>query len=247
MEDLELVIDEEFAESHIDYDDFVYCDGGRSKYFKASYVGDCVTRAIANSTGKDYLEVYNALNELAKKERTGKRKRKVSNSRNGVFTNTAKKYIEGVLGWIWVPCMTIGSGCQVHVSKEDLPSKGTFILNLSRHFSCWKDGKLVDTYDCSRNGSRCVYGYWRAPSKEEQEIFEETKKQVEDFKAFQQKQKEELKIKVDAIKKAHKPTISKLEKKIKELQHQLTLEKNRETREIERVKESMKDSYALSK
>ena len=227
--------------------EFVYNDGGRSNYFKGSNVGDCVTRAISNASGVDYLEVYNALNKLSKNERTGCRKRKVSNSRSGVFTNTAKKYIEGVLGWIWVPCMTIGSGCQVHLCEKELPSKGTYILNLSRHFSCWKDGKLVDTYDCSRNGSRCVYGYWRAPSKEERQMFEETKKQVEDFKVFQQKQKEELKVKVDAIKKAHKPTISKLEKKIKELQHQLTLEKNRENREIERVKESMKDSYALSR
>ena len=33
---------------------FIYDDGGRSKYFKAKGVSDCVTRAICNATGKDY-------------------------------------------------------------------------------------------------------------------------------------------------------------------------------------------------
>ena len=46
--------------------EFVYSDGGRSKYFKANNVGDCVTRAICNATGKDYKEVYDALNDMAK-------------------------------------------------------------------------------------------------------------------------------------------------------------------------------------
>ena len=27
-----------------------------------------------------------------------------------------------------------------------------------------KDGVLYDTYDCSRNGTRCVYGYWNKPN-----------------------------------------------------------------------------------
>lgn len=36
--------------------DFVYNDGGRSRYFKAKSVGDCVTRAIAIATRTDYKE-----------------------------------------------------------------------------------------------------------------------------------------------------------------------------------------------
>ena len=48
---------------------FVYSDGGRSKYFKAEGVGDCCARAIANATGLDYKEVYDSLNELAKQEK----------------------------------------------------------------------------------------------------------------------------------------------------------------------------------
>lgn len=155
---------------------FVYDDGGRSKYFKAEKVGDCVTRAIAIATQKDYKEVYDALNELAKKERTGRRKTKISNSRNGVYTKTAKKYIEEVLGWKWTPCMTIGSGCKVHLREDELPM-GTLILNLSKHFTCVKNGTLHDTFDCSRNGSRCVYGYWSKPQ-EQTEISNRVKRNV---------------------------------------------------------------------
>ena len=138
---------------------FVYADGGRSKYFKAKRVGDCVVRAICNATGKDYKEVYNAINELSKSERKGKRKRGISNARTGVYKTTWKKYIEGVLGWKWHATMKIGSGCQVHLNANELPS-GALIVNLSKHHTCVINGVLYDTYDCSREENRCVYGYW---------------------------------------------------------------------------------------
>jgi hypothetical protein len=140
---------------------FVYCDGGRSKYFKAERVGDCCARAIASATGIDYKEVYDSLNKLAKEERTSKRKKSISNARSGVYKSTADKYLKS-LGWKWHACMTIGSGCQVHVDENELPS-GNLVLNLSRHFTCVKNGVLYDTYDCSRDGTRCVYGYWYKP------------------------------------------------------------------------------------
>lgn len=137
---------------------FVYSTGGREKYFKGQNVGDCVTRAICNATGKDYLEVYNALNDLGKKERTGKHKKGKSNARNGVYKTTFKKYIKS-LGWEWVPTMLIGEGCKVHLNDCELP-KGTLIVSVSRHLTCVKDGVLYDTYDCTRDGTRCVYGYF---------------------------------------------------------------------------------------
>lgn len=102
--------------------EFVRATGGRELYFKKPDVRDCVTRAICNATGMDYLEVYNSINEVAKKERTARRAK--SSARNGVRPDTVKKYIEGILGWVWVPCMGIGTGCQVHVHKSELPEKG---------------------------------------------------------------------------------------------------------------------------
>ena len=140
--------------------EFIYSDGGRSKYFKAKDVGDCVVRAICNASGKDYKEVYDALNNLSRGERIGKRKRKISSSRNGVYKQVYRKYIEGVLGWEWVSCSGIGKGISVHLNENEMPSKGTYIVRVSRHLTCVKDGVLVDTYDCSRFGERGVYGYW---------------------------------------------------------------------------------------
>ena len=141
---------------------FVYSDGGRSKYFKAKHVGDCCVRAICNATGMDYKEVYDGINRLAKAERTGTRKKSVSNSRKGVYAKTAGKDLAS-LGWVWRPTMSRGSGCQVHVRTDELPS-GNLVLRLSRHFTCVKDGVLYDTYDCSEDGIRCVYGYWYNPN-----------------------------------------------------------------------------------
>lgn len=139
--------------------EFVYDDGGRSRYFKADNVGDCVTRAICNATGLDYKKVYDDLKGLAKQERITKRHKRKSTVRNGVSTKTLKKYIEHYLMWVWHPTMAIGSGCTVHLREDELPN-GTLIVSVSKHLTCVKDGVLYDTYDCSRDGERCVYGYW---------------------------------------------------------------------------------------
>lgn len=138
---------------------FQYSDGGRSNYFKAANVGDCVTRAICNATGKDYKEVYNALNERAKNEKVYKhRGEKRSSSRDGVFKETYKQYLKDI-GWVWHPTMIFGCGCQVHLKADELPD-GVLIVSVSKHLTCVKDGVLYDTYDCSRGETRCVYGYY---------------------------------------------------------------------------------------
>jgi hypothetical protein len=138
--------------------EWVYDDGGRSQYFKAEHVGDCVCRAIAIATGKDYRQVYDDINRLAKKERTGKRKRGVSSARNGVYKGTIKKLM-AEYGWTWHPTMQIGSGCTTHLRASELPM-GRLLVSVSRHETAVIDGVLHDTYDCSRDGTRCVYGYW---------------------------------------------------------------------------------------
>ncbi len=137
---------------------FKYNDGGRSQYFKGD-TRDCVTRAIAIATGIDYKKVYDDLNEMAKNEKISKRKKKISNSRTGVYRKTYEKYLEG-LGWEFVPTMTIGSGCHTHLNPDELPS-GIIICRVSHHLCCVIDGVINDTSDCSRDGKRCVYGYYR--------------------------------------------------------------------------------------
>lgn len=140
---------------------FHYHDGGRAAAGYKGKVGDCATRAIAIATGKPYREVYNALNDLAWLElkHPSKRRRGVSNSRTGVHKITVGRYMESI-GWQFFPTMGIGTGCKVHLRADELPP-GRLVVNLSRHFAAVIDRELYDNHDSSRDGSRCVYGYWR--------------------------------------------------------------------------------------
>lgn len=133
-------------------------DGGRAAAGYTGKAGDCVCRAIAIATQKPYQEIYDLINSVAKSERTGKRKRGKSSARNGVYKNTIRKVMEG-LGWTWVPTMFVGQGCKVHLKANELP-QGRLVVNVSKHTTCVVDGVIHDTYDCSRNGTRCVYGYY---------------------------------------------------------------------------------------
>lgn len=141
--------------------DFVFHDGGRAGAGYKGTTRDCVTRAIAIATEKTYQEVYDALNHLAQAERTSKRKRKRSSSRTGVFRQTYQHYLES-LGWRWTSTMSIGSGCRVHLRAPELP-QGPLIVKVSRHLTAVIDGVLYDTHNCSRGGTRCVYGYFSRP------------------------------------------------------------------------------------
>lgn len=153
--------------------EFVKHDGGRSKYYVGD-VGDCVTRAIAIATGIDYKIVYDAVfngiyelkengrSKIAKSLRKKKSGRSGTTPRNGVHKPVYHKYLES-LGWIWVPTMFIGSGCKVHLRGDELP-KGRLIVSVSRHLTSMIDGVLYDSYDCTRSGTRCVYGYFYHPN-----------------------------------------------------------------------------------
>ena len=133
-------------------------DGGRQDAGYKGVAGDCVTRAIAIATALPYKEVYDLINLYAKTEYQSKRQRGRSNARTGVQKKTIRKVLEH-LGWQWVPTMFIGKGCKVHLRGDELPS-GRLIVNVSKHTTAVIDGVLYDTYDCSRRGTRCVYGYF---------------------------------------------------------------------------------------
>ena len=134
--------------------EWVYDDGGRSQYFKGE-AGDCVCRAIAIATGQDYKDTYRDLAALNKK-RYGKR-----SARNGIDRKDIHTYLQD-RGFTWHPTMGIGTGCKVHMRKSELPS-GRLVCSLSGHVAAVIDGVLYDTYDSTRCGTRCVYGYWQAP------------------------------------------------------------------------------------
>jgi hypothetical protein len=135
---------------------FMFNDGGRKAAGFRGSTGDCVTRAIAIATGKSYMEVYDDLNALAK---TRRGKLKQSNARTGVRREVYQPYLEKS-GWKWKPTMIFGKGCQVHLRAEELPEREKLIVAVSKHLTVVIDGVVFDTHDPSREGIRCVYGYY---------------------------------------------------------------------------------------
>ena len=140
-------------------------DGGRAAAGYKGQVGDCVVRSIAIVTNHSYQKIYGDLYKANKEFRTTSRtklakslKQKNDTPRTGTHRLVLKKYLKE-LGWHWTPTMFVGQGCKVHLKKNELPS-GTLIVSCSKHITVVKDGVLHDTYDCTRRGTRCVYGYW---------------------------------------------------------------------------------------
>lgn len=165
---------------------FIYDDGGR---YAAGYKGsadDCAVRSIAIAAMLPYQDVYDLVNEMAKDERLTKKRRSRSSARSGVRTSTLRKVMER-LGWRWVPTMTIGSGCTVHLADGELPM-GRLVVAVSKHYTAVIEGVIYDTFDPSERGTtiypagylgevpkkavkqddgswhyapaRCVYGYY---------------------------------------------------------------------------------------
>jgi hypothetical protein len=137
---------------------YVFNDGGRAAAGYKGEAGDCVCRAISIAAELPYRGVYIALNQVAKTERQTKRGKR-SSARNGVLKTTYRHYLE-LLGWSFTPTMAIGSGCQVHLRDGELPM-GRLIVAVSRHLVAVIDGVIQDTDDPSRDGRRCVYGYYK--------------------------------------------------------------------------------------
>ena len=126
---------------------FIADDGGRSAAGFEGKANDCVVRAIAIATGKLYSEVYSDLFRLAGKT-----------PRNRVAKQVYKAYL-AQLGARWIPTMGIGTGCKVHLREGELPL-GRLVVATSRHLVAVIDGVIHDIEDPSRDGTRCVYGYW---------------------------------------------------------------------------------------
>lgn len=136
---------------------FIYNDGGRDTEKPQR---DCVTRAIAIATGKPYREVYEAMCSINFNSRSDIECTGGNRADRGVDTKCKgfKDYMKSI-SWKWTPTMKIGSGCKVHLREGELPS-GKLIVSVSHHLVAVIDGVINDTHDCSRGGTRCVYGYW---------------------------------------------------------------------------------------
>lgn len=141
---------------------FEYADGGRKAAGFRGIASDCVCRAICNATGLDYKDVYY---KLAHGNCTQRETKRVARGRRtaseGIHVDRAwfKNYM-AKLGFEWVSTMGIGTGCKVHLRSGELPALARMVVRVSKHCTAVVNGVLLDTEDCSRDGSRCVYGYW---------------------------------------------------------------------------------------
>ena len=108
-------------------------------------VGDCVIRAIANSMGKDWVDVYDDVTRFGRiiKDMPS------SNSVWGAYlkNNGYKRYI---ISNNCSNCYTLKNFC------EDNP-EGKFIVCLDGHVVSVIDGNYYDTYDC---GDEAPLYYW---------------------------------------------------------------------------------------
>jgi hypothetical protein len=142
-------------------------DGGRAAagWKGKNDVGDCAVRAVAIASQLPYNDVYEAMRKAnaqysSRRNRVAREiGRRGTTPRNGMFKEVMHELMP-TLGFVWVPTMFVGQGCKVHVRADELPA-GRLVLALSRHYAAFIDGVLHDTYDCSRDGTRCVYGYYR--------------------------------------------------------------------------------------
>jgi len=139
-----------------------HSDGGRAEAGYKSSSSDCGVRAIANATGIPYATTYALVAHFSKGERQGKRKRGISHPSKGIYRQCMDK-VMAFIGWEWHPTMFIGQGCKVHLAHNELPDNCAMVVSLSKHYTAVINRVVHDTYDPSRNGDRCVYGYYTGP------------------------------------------------------------------------------------
>jgi hypothetical protein len=140
---------------------YQYNDGGRQAAGFKGKTGDCVARAVAIASGRPYAEVYARLAEGTGAQRAGKKGKRAASARSGI--NVTRKWFKDLMaewGFVWVPTMTVGSGCKVHLRADELPA-GRLVVSVSQHYTTMIDGVIHDTWNPDRGGDRCVYGYWK--------------------------------------------------------------------------------------
>jgi hypothetical protein len=142
---------------------WAYDDGGRLRAGFPYRAGDCVCRAVAIASARPYREVHDELDDLARSFDSNYRFAGASAS-TGIPREIFRLYLAD-RGWTWHPVMGIGTGCTMHLRAGEVPP-GRIIARVSRHLTAVIDGTIRDTFDPSRAGTRCIYGFF---SENEQE------------------------------------------------------------------------------
>lgn len=106
---------------------------------------DCVVRAIATASGKDYVECRRELNQ--KKREWNFTSYKDTEFLYKYFESSPRLIFKAVKGQ---PRIKGSDFCELH-------PKGTYILKMAGHVAACIDGVILDTWDCSY---RSVYTAW---------------------------------------------------------------------------------------
>ena len=108
--------------------------------------GDCVVRAIAKGTGKQWDEVFNELS------RVGLELKDMANAKS-----VYNKYLQE-LGYPMEKQPRKSNNTKYTAAEFAKKfTKGTYIISLSNHLSLVLDGKIYDTWNCS---DKSVGNYW---------------------------------------------------------------------------------------
>ena len=112
-------------------------------------VGDCVKRAIAKATGKDYKEVSLGLN----------RHKKITGAKTFNSDYNWLSYIENVCGGTKMSFPAVKGQKRMNGERfcKAYP-KGSYVLQMAGHLTACVDGVIYDTWDCSE---KCVYRAWK--------------------------------------------------------------------------------------
>ena len=121
-------------------------DGGRRDAGFKGHTGDCVTRAIAITTGAPYRETYKALGALYD-EMSGGLER---SARGGVASVVWHRYVTE-RGW------KLFLTRNAYFTHDAIPMEGTIIAVMNRHCAAVIDGVVHDAWD-SRLSNRTKYG-----------------------------------------------------------------------------------------
>lgn len=149
---------------------WVYDDGGRGAAGYLGRTGDCFTRSVAIATQMPYREIYAFVNGVAKEMKAKQQSKELKQTKKQRCWGSLGDARRGVkkplfhevmcrLGWKWTPTMRYGQGCKVHLRREELPG-GRLVCRVTKHMVAVVDGVIRDTYDPSRDSTRCVYGYF---------------------------------------------------------------------------------------
>lgn len=123
---------------------YIFCNVNPKQALRS---GDCTFRAISKATGKTWEQVYTELCAIGLEIKDAPNCKPVFNEwfkRNGYKMQRKPKHPDGT-----------------HYTAEEFAkeyNQGTYVLNLPAHNTCVIDGKIYDTWNCSR----CDVGnYWK--------------------------------------------------------------------------------------